>query len=204
MRWTIALSISSRLITDEEEDDTVERQSIFLDPPSIGSTSMFGLPSPVLSSKGAERNRKMDKAGSWVWRWSEKRSDAANNTRIYCLVRGCSQKKGWALVGSSNNNVKNYHMIDHKLGKDVRKDGPYTGQTGSIQSTLEYQGKRSSAHFTTDDLERNVTKLLVRHKLPYTYVESPLLTELLHLAHAAPSTVDLKLPSNDTITRRVR
>jgi hypothetical protein len=95
-------------------------------------------------------------------------------------------------------------MSDHKLSKDVRKDGVYTGQTGSIQSAMAKQGKRSSIHFTTEELERHVCKILVRHKLPYTFAESSSLTELLHLAHAAPSITDLKLPSNDTITRRVR
>ena len=136
----------------------------------------------------------MDKAGSWVWRWAEKQSDAADNTRIYCIVQGCSQKKGWTLVGNSTNNIRNHFMSDHKLSKD---------QTGSIQSAMTNQGKRSSVHFTTDELERHVCKMLVRHKLPYTFAESPLLTELLHLIHAAPSTNDLKLPSNNTIATRV-
>ena len=107
------------------------------------------------------------------------------------------------MVGSSTSNVRNHLMSDHKLSKDIQKDGVYTGQTGSIKSAILNQGKRPSVHFTTDELERHVCKILVRHKLRYTLAESPILIELLHLAHAAPSINDLKLPSNDIITTRV-
>lgn len=88
-------------------------------------------------------------------------------------------------------------MGDHKLSPDV-------GRTGSIEHALANNGKRSSSHFTKDTFERHICKVLIRHKLPYTFVQSPLLKELLELAHAAPSIEDLQLPSNDTITRRVR
>ncbi|KAH7043064.1 hypothetical protein BKA57DRAFT_508433 [Linnemannia elongata] len=46
-------------------------------------------------------------------------------------------------------------------------------------------------------------KVLVHQKLPYTFVQSPLLKELLELAHAAPSIEDRQFPSNDTIASRV-
>ncbi|KAG0287571.1 hypothetical protein BGZ97_007060, partial [Linnemannia gamsii] len=88
--------------------------------------------------------------------------------------------------------------IEHKLHEHSEKDGV---QTGSIESAFSNQEKRSLAHFSTDALERQVCKILVRHKLPYTFVQSSLLQELLELAHAAPSKEDLKLPSNDTIAK---
>ncbi|KAF9309668.1 hypothetical protein BGZ91_007328 [Linnemannia elongata] len=86
-------------------------------------------------------------------------------------------------------------MGDHRLSPDV-------GRTGSIGYALANNGKRSSGHFSTDAFERHIYKVLVHHKLPYTFVQSPLLKELLELAHAAPSIEDIQFPSNDTIASR--
>ncbi|KAF9342315.1 hypothetical protein BGX26_007806, partial [Mortierella sp. AD094] len=171
-----------------------------MDQHSLRSVSTFDLPSPALSLNDGKKtqNTKSDKT-SWVWRWAEKRDDANGNTRIYCLVPRCTQKKGWALMRGSTTNIKHHLTIDHKLHEHSEKDG---AQTGSIESIFANQGKRSSAHFSTDALERQVCKILVRHKLPYTFVQSSLVQELLDLAHAAPSIEDLKLPSNDAIARR--
>jgi len=177
-----------------------------MDQHSLRSVSTFDLPSPALSSKDAENKRdkkkdqKTDKM-SWVWRHAEKRADAAGDTRIYCLVARCTQKKGWAWMRGSTSNIRNHLMSEHKLNE--KSDGIHIGQSGSIESAFASHGKRSSAHFSTDALERQVCKILVRHKLPYTFVQSSLVQELLELAHAAPSMEDLKLSSNDTISRRV-
>ncbi|KAF9971538.1 hypothetical protein BGZ75_001828, partial [Mortierella antarctica] len=86
----------------EDDDDA----SVILGSPeqqSLCSVSTFDLPSPALSSTGATRQsegklNKSDKEGSWVWRWSEKRLDKSGNTRIFCSVKGCTQKK--AMYGS--------------------------------------------------------------------------------------------------------
>ncbi|KAG0337368.1 hypothetical protein BG005_004083, partial [Podila minutissima] len=58
------------------------------------------------------------------------------------------------------------------------------------------------AHFTKDAFKWQVCKMLVLHKLPYTFVKSPTLQSLLHLAHAAPSTDDIKLPGKDKVTKK--
>ncbi|KAF9427132.1 hypothetical protein BGZ76_002465 [Entomortierella beljakovae] len=50
---------------------------------------------------------------------------------------------------------------------------------------------------------QHVCKILVYHKLPYTFVQLPLIQELLEIAHSAPSNDDFKLPFNDTIVRKV-
>ncbi|KAI8600214.1 hypothetical protein EDD21DRAFT_139469 [Dissophora ornata] len=195
-----ALLFSNSGIMDEE-DDAADGQSIIAEQQSLGSVSTLDLPSPALSSGGAEKKsyKKAGREGSWVWRWAEKRSDAAGIVRVYCLVPSCSQKKGWAWIGSSTSNIRNHLMGDHKLNEHVQKDGAYTNRTESIQIAIANQGKRSSAHFSMDALERHVCKILVRHRLPYTFVQSPLLKELLHLAPMD----DLKLPSKYTITRKV-
>jgi len=145
----------------------------------------------------------MTEKGSWVWRWAEKRTDAAGNVRVHCLVPRCPQKKGWAWIGSSTTNIRNHLRTDHKLDSETRNDGTNPSLKGPIVTAISNHGKRSSAHFSTDALEQQVCKILVRHKLPYTFAQSPLLTELLEIAHGAPSRDDLKLPSNDTISRRV-
>ncbi|KAF9176218.1 hypothetical protein BGZ50_001391, partial [Haplosporangium sp. Z 11] len=189
-------------VIDEEEGAT-DQQNLIPDQQSFGSVSTLALPSPALSSIGAASEKMREKKGSWVWRWAEKRTDVAGNIRVYCLVPGCLQKKGWVWIGSSTSNIRNHLIGDHHLNGFVQKDGVYTGQTGSIESVLANKGKRSSAHFSTDVLERHICKILVRHKLPYTFVQSPLLKELLDLAHAAPSTDALKLPSDDTISKRM-
>jgi hypothetical protein len=186
----------------DEDDDAADQESIFADQQSLCTVSTFDLPSPALSSQGTEKKieKKIDK-GSWVWKWAEKRTDEVGNVRVHCLVNRCPQKKGWAMIGSSTSNIRNHLVKDHKLNSQSAKDG--SSRTGSIENAIANQGKRSSAHFSKDELERQVCKILVRHKLPYTFVQSPLLQELLDLAHSAPNAEDLKLPSNDTITRRV-
>jgi len=92
-------------------------------------------------------------------------------------------------------------MSDHKLNE--KSKGLRTGQSGSIENALAAKRKRSSANFPIDALERQVYHILVRHKLPYTFVQSSLVQELLEIVHSAPSKENLKLPSNDTISGRV-
>ena len=178
-----------------------EHEILSLDQHSLRSVSTFDLPSPALSSRDTEKPEKKTDKTSWVWQWAEKRVDAAGKTRIYCLVPRCTQKKGWVLIRGSTSNISHHLKTDHKLSE--KDDGPQASQPGSIENALTIQGKRSSAHFSKDTLERHVCKILVRHKLPYTFVQWSLIQELLELAHSAPSKEDLKLPSNDTISRRV-
>lgn len=184
----------------------LEQEFLTFDQHSLRSVSTFDLPSPALSSRDAGRadgadkpDRRTDKT-SWVWQWAEKRVDASGNTRIYCTVPRCAQKKGWVLIRGSTSNIRHHLKTDHKLREG---SGSHAGQSGSLEDAFTNQGKRSSAHFTTEAFEHHVCKILVRHKLPYTFVQWSLLQELLDLAHSAPSKEDLKLPSNDTISRRV-
>ncbi|KAG0195114.1 hypothetical protein BGX28_002258 [Mortierella sp. GBA30] len=107
---------------------------------------------------------KVDKEGRWVWRWSEKLTDDDGNTKIQCLVKGCTQKKGYALITSSASNIKNHLLGDHKLSEANTKDSACNTQSGPLESDFSKQGKRSSAHFSTEALERHVCKILVRHK----------------------------------------
>ena len=181
--------------------DAADDDAISMDQQSFRSVSTFDLPSPALSSRDAE---KAEKKMSWVWQWAEERVDAAGGTRIYCLVPRCTQKKGWASMRGSTSNIRNHLRSDHKLNEHskVVRTGQQ-GQPGAIENALTTQGKRTSAHFSTDALERQVCKILVRHKLPYSFVQSSLVQELLEIAHSAPSKEDLELPSNDTISRRV-
>jgi len=116
-------------------------------------------------------------------------------------VPRCAQKKGWVSQRSSTSNIRTHLITDHKLHQ--KSHGIQSFRSGGIEDALTTQGKRSSAHFSTDALERQVCKILVRHKLPYTFAEWPLIQELLELAQSAPSSDALKLPSNDTIARRV-
>ncbi|KAF9137261.1 hypothetical protein BGX20_007910, partial [Mortierella sp. AD010] len=97
-------------------------------------------------------------------------------------------------------NIRNHLMSVHKFDEN---GVPIASSTsGSLEEAFSNQGKRTSAHFTTEAFEHQVCKILIKHKLPYTFVQSSLVQELLQLAHAAPSKDLLTLPSNDTITRR--
>jgi hypothetical protein len=185
----------------EEVHDAADDDCISMDQRSFRSVSTFDLPSPALSSRDADKADKKTDKMSWVWQFAEKRDDPAGGTRIYCLVPRCTQKKGWASMRGSTTNIRNHLRTDHKLNE--KSQAVRTGQPGPIEDALATQGKRSSAHFSTDALERQVCKILVRHKLPYSFVQSSLVQELLEIAHSAPSMEDLKLPSNDTISRRV-
>ncbi|KAF9113207.1 hypothetical protein BGX30_007003, partial [Mortierella sp. GBA39] len=82
-------------------------------------------------------------------------------------------------------------------------NGIFAGAAGTIANAFAIQGKRTRDEFSKDELERQVCKILVHHKLPYTFGESKFLSDLLRLAHAAPSVDDLKIPSNDTFARRM-
>jgi hypothetical protein len=168
--------------------------------------STFDLPSPALSSRGATRQsegklNKADKEGSWVWRWAEKRTDTSGNTRIFCSVKGCTQKKGYAWLKSSTSNIRNHLINDHKVNATTPQEG--SRLSGPLKSAFTNLGKRSSVQFSTDILQRQFCKVLVRHKLPYTLAESPDMLQLLKIAAAAPSPEEVKLCSNSTITRRV-
>lgn len=162
------------------------------------SISTLDLPSPAITSKDPE---KTPEKKSWVWRWAKKQEDADGVSRIYCTVPRCTQKKGWKFVRGSTSNIRTHLISDHKLNDKGK--GVDAGQPGSIENAFTAQGKRSSAHFSTDLFEQQVCKVMVHHKLPYTFVQSGLLQDLLVIAHSAPSKEDLKLPSKDTISRRV-
>jgi len=144
-----------------------------------------------------------DKEGSWVWRWAEKRTDINNDTRIFCLYKNCNQKKGYAIVGSSTTSIMSHLKNGHNLSSTTKKDQSNYSKAGSIEDALANQGKRSSAHFTAELFSEQICKVVVRHKLPFTFPESTLFKELLLLAQSAPSADDIKLPSNDTVARNV-
>ncbi|KAG9319044.1 hypothetical protein KVV02_000129, partial [Mortierella alpina] len=186
------------------EDDVVNLIEGSSDQQSLHSVSTFDLPSPALSSSGPTRKsgskgkNKADKEGSWVWRWAEKRTDSSGQVRIFCIVKGCTQRNGYVLVGSSTSNIRNHLMHDHKLNEAV----PLGNMQGPLESALSNLRKRNATEFSKEVLERAFCKVLVAHRLAYTFVESPSLLELLRIAQAAPTPEDIVLPSNDTIARR--
>ena len=147
------------LISEQQEEvhDAADDDAISMDQQSFRSVSTFDLPSPALSLRDAEKAEKM----SWVWQWAEKRVDAAGGTRIYCLVPRCTQKKGWASMRGSTDNIRNHLQSDHKLNEQSKAvDTGQQGQPGPIENVLATQGKRTSSHFSTDALERQVYKYL--------------------------------------------
>jgi len=165
---------------------------------SIPSISTFELPSPAFTSSTVDK--KIEKQ-SWVWQWARKEKDDTGNIRVYCTVPRCTNRKGWAMVSSSTSNIRRHLINDHKLNENGTGLGNL--QVRSIEEAFNNQGKRTSAHFSKELLEQQVCKVLVRHKLPFLIVESPHMQELLEIARLAPTMDDLKLPSKDTISRRV-
>ncbi|KAF8946685.1 hypothetical protein BGZ46_005742, partial [Entomortierella lignicola] len=189
------------------EEEIIDQQHDY-DHRSLQSVSTCELPSPALSARshemasGAETiTENVSEKSSWIWRWATKVPVGKNAYRVYCNVSPCSKKKGWALINSSTTNIIRHLKTDHKLDENSCSVNS-RGQAGSIESAFNMQGKRPRAHFSSDELERQVCKMLVCHQLPYTLGESAILQKLLELAHAAPSIEDLKLPSNDTLSRR--
>ncbi|KAF9081767.1 hypothetical protein BGX27_004778, partial [Mortierella sp. AM989] len=195
-----------------EQDDGIDQEPIMSpqhdrDQHSVISVSTCELPSPALSARNSEMvsatqtiTEKVSEK-SWIWRWADKVTDGNGINRVYCKVKPCSKKKGWALVNSSTSNIIRHLKTEHKLDENTTSVN-LKGQAGSIEGAFATQGKRSRAHFTSDELERQVCKMLVRNQLPFTLGGSTDLQRLLELAHAAPSIEDLKLPSNDTLSRR--
>lgn len=165
--------------------------------------STFDLPSPALSSTGALTKSKKDKADkqlSWVWRWAQKRTDSSGTVRVYCMVKRCTQKNGYACHNSSTTNIRNHLINDHKLNANVQQEG--SRLAGPLESSFNL-GKRSAEQFTACAFERQFCKVLIRNQLAYSTVECPEILQLLKMAHSAPSQDDIRLPSNDTIARRV-
>ncbi|KAF9176691.1 hypothetical protein BGZ50_009837, partial [Haplosporangium sp. Z 11] len=60
-------------------EDATDQRNLVPDQQSFGSVSTLALPSPALSSIGASAEKMKEKKGSWVWRWAEKRTNAARN-----------------------------------------------------------------------------------------------------------------------------
>ncbi|KAK3839853.1 MAG: hypothetical protein J3R72DRAFT_525148 [Linnemannia gamsii] len=108
-------SSRSRLTGDEEEYEILEGQSGFQNPPSTGSFSTFDLPSPALSSMGAEKNSctQLDKAGRWVWRWAEKRSDAAGSIQSAMANQGKRSSAHFTKIEFEQHVCK--MLVHHKL-----------------------------------------------------------------------------------------
>ncbi|KAF9553977.1 hypothetical protein EC968_009984, partial [Mortierella alpina] len=188
------------------EDDNA---SVILGSPdmqSLQSISTCDLPSPALSSRGATKqlggkSNKSDKQGSWVWRWAVKRPDKSGKDRIYCSVKGCTQKNGYALNKGSTSNISHHLKQDHKLDASTPPEG--SRLSGTLQNAFTNLGKRSSMEFSNDILQRQFCKVLVCHKLPYVLAESPHILDLLKIAASAPSPEDVRLCNKDTITKRI-
>jgi len=117
------------------------------------------------------------------------------------MVKGCTQRKGYAWIKSSTTNIRNHLIHDHKLNEKTPAEG--SRLTGALEAALTNLGKRTAAQFSKQEFERQFCKVLVRHQLPYTLVESQELLELLKMAQSAASQDDIQLPSNDTIAKRV-
>ncbi|KAG0313490.1 hypothetical protein BG000_005877, partial [Podila horticola] len=98
------------------------------------------------------------------------------------------------------------HLADkHKVNKDHINDDDFykVRVTGALPAAMANHGKRvaGDAGYSKDVFNKKACMYMVRSGLPPTAVESTDLQDLLYIAHSAPSRDDLKLPSNDTMSR---
>ncbi|KAG9319036.1 hypothetical protein KVV02_006986, partial [Mortierella alpina] len=113
----------------------------------------------------------------------------------------CSQKAGYAYLNSSTTTIMNHLRKAHNIGENSPMNR--SRLSGPIDSAFENSRKRSAEQFTSQALDRQFCKVLIRNQMPYNTVECPEMLKLLKVAQSAPSQDAIKLPSNDTIARRV-
>lgn len=142
-----------------------------------------------------------DTKSSWIWNWIEARTPPqGGEMRMYCTVKHCRQKEGWTMKGNSRSGPRKHLMFVHKLTENDKNDGTFHTPTGPLQRAFANHGQKQH---TPEKWQHAQCQLLVHHKLPYTFFESPYLKNLIFLAHSAPSPDRLVFPSNDSMTSKV-
>ncbi|KAG0195189.1 hypothetical protein BGX28_002041, partial [Mortierella sp. GBA30] len=161
--------------------------------------------SPPLSAAATKTARKKR---SWVWTngWTATRMyvEGGNQVeKIVCLYRGCRHEP--FVYGGTTTGILSHLTEKHKLNKShFNSDDFYTARlTGALPTAMANHGKRvaDGADYSKDAFNKKVCMYLVRGRLPHIAVESSDLQDLLYMARSAPSFDDLKLPSNDTMSR---
>lgn len=142
------------------------------------------------------------KPHSWVWcnGWVE--TCIINERKIItCLFPGC--RKTFKSINGSMTNVKNHLEWDHLLTKDTLNNGSIRAGDGPLERALVNHGKRPADHFSAEDWSSTLTRFMVHNKLPFTFFEDLDFQVLLFMVQEALSKDLLKLPSNDTMARKV-
>lgn len=131
--------------------------------------------------------------------YGQRFTDDKGAPRIKCLVGTCN--RSFASKDSSTSGLVKHLHNKHQITAD---NGPHTGAKRSGgPMDLFVQAKRPRV-FTADDFIKTFIKFIVKTKLPFTMAENDDLQELLNIAQSATAMEMVKLPSTDTITRKVK
>ncbi|KAF9554122.1 hypothetical protein EC968_009887, partial [Mortierella alpina] len=162
------------------------------------SASTLCVTSPAQVAPTATR-----KARSWVFvnGWAVKNLFADGKTeQICCKFPRCTA--AYANQKGSTSNISVHLKDKHKINPSDINDETFVARKGPMDRMLAKGSKRSADEFSPDEFSDALLMFIVSDKQSFTIVHSPRLQRLLILAHQAPSAEFLKLPSNDTISRR--
>lgn len=141
---------------------------------------------------------------SWVFlqHWAEKRKDPKSDKIFaHCLFPTCNAK--FAVVRGGTTGIAGHLQSKHHVTREVVNDGTFPRRRGVIDALIANAGKRPAENFSRDDFLDAISKFLVSRKLPFNLVNDPMLQQVINLAQLASSKDEIKLPSNDTISRKV-
>ncbi|KAG2217218.1 hypothetical protein INT45_013963, partial [Circinella minor] len=130
--------------------------------------------------------------------YGQRFTDDKDAPQIKCFVGNCNSS--FASKDSYTSGLVKHLQNKHQITAD---NGPHTGAKrpgGPID--LFVQAKRPCV-FTANDLIKAFIKFIVKTKLPFTMAENDDLQELLNIAQSATAMEMVKLPSTDTITRKI-
>jgi hypothetical protein len=97
------------------------------------------------------------------------------------------------------NHLRDKHYIE---ANDV--NGPqFEPKKGPIDKLMANRNKRAAEVFTPEAFSDALLRFLITNKLPLSLVNDGSFQDLLYLSNDAPSKACLKLPSNDTVGKKV-
>ena len=143
------------------------------------------------------RTRRSGSTHSWVFTggWSTRVDD-----KIRCLYPGCIAKP---LYGHNSNTstIKNHLKRVHGITGGINNGSKHTGDNSTLAEA--WTNIKNARTFSNEEFMSRLLRFLVRSHLPFTIFEIADFQELLNFVQCAPERQLVKLPSADTMTRKV-
>lgn len=97
------------------------------------------------------------------------------------------------------------HLRDkHFINADAVNSPTFQARKGPLDKLMAKGSKRTADIFTQEGFSDALLRFLITNKLPLSLVNDRSFQDLLYVTNDAPSKSFVKLPSNDTVGKRVR